>query len=57
MDELLEIDWDDPDGLFGPVIRRYMPEPEPFYEEDDRDAGDHDQDEYFPEFADLKLAA
>lgn len=49
MDELLDIDWDDPYGPFGPLIRIYMPEPDPFYEEDDRDAGDFDQDEYLPD--------
>lgn len=49
-------DWDDPLGPFGPEIREYMaPEIEPHYEEDDRDAGDFDQDEYWPE--ELALAA
>lgn len=53
---LFQPDWEDPDGPFGPEIRRWMaPEAEPHYEEDDRDAGDFDQDEYWPE--ELALAA
>ena len=43
-----EPDWDDPYGPFGPIIRRHMPEPEPFDEDEDVDGGQHDQEWYWP---------
>jgi hypothetical protein len=47
---MFEPDWDDPDGPFGPEIRRWIaPEIEPHDEEADRDGGDFDQDEYWPQ--------
>lgn len=41
-------DFDDEDGFFGPTIRRFIPMPEPFDEERDRDGGEFDWDEYWP---------
>lgn len=52
---LNEVDWDDPDGPFGHIIRKYIPEVPEIDPDFDRDAGDFDQDEYWPE--ELALAA
>lgn len=41
---------DDDLGFFGPVIRPFIaPEAEPFDEDSDRDGGDFDQDEFWPD--------
>jgi hypothetical protein len=54
--QLFTPDFEDDNGPFGPLIRKYIaPEVEPFDEEAERDAGDFDQDEYGP--AEYKQAA
>lgn len=53
---LLFFDPDDDLGFFGPAIRPFIaPEIEPFDDDRDRDGGDFDEDEYWPE--ELALAA
>lgn len=52
---LFEPDYDDPYGPFGPIIRRWIPEPEEFDPDEDIDGGQHEQDWYWPH--DYKRAA
>lgn len=48
--KLIKAFYDDDLGFFGPEIRQWMvPDIEPFDEERDRDGGDYDEDEYWPE--------
>lgn len=48
--------FDDPLGVFGPIIRWYIPDEDTDVDEDrQRDGGDFDEDEYGPYFD--KLAA
>lgn len=54
--KLFDPDWDDPDGPFGPLIRKYSPMPEEHPDEEDWDAPGEDQ-EWFPQPGDFKIAA
>lgn len=51
----LPFDPEDELGPFGPVIREYFPDTED--QDDDRDGGDFDGDEYGPFYDVWKLAA
>lgn len=46
-------DPDDPMGPFGPEIRKFIPDPEPYDEDEDVDGGQHDQQWYWPRELDV----